>query len=311
MYSTKQPDCHSSAGWNPAVGCFTLYNFLDSPDLDGRMTKTIMKTSMIYLVTIFLSVCFVYSLIEPFLLENKYYTVTNKKIPAYFDNKKIVFISDIHHGPYFSQNRVRKLVEKVNALNPDIIVLGGDCVSANAKYIKTVFEELKNLHATIGVYGILGNHDNYEDGKLTIQSMQKDGFHILDNASEWIENNGERIKIGGVGDMWTENQNINPTIDDTKSGDYTILVSHNPDYAEHMPVNKIDLMLSGHTHGGQITLFGLYAPYTASKYGQKYREGIIKKGDTEIIVSHGVGTVVLPMRFFARPDIVVITLKKG
>ncbi len=104
-----------------------------------------MKLNLIYIVLLFIFVCFIYSLVEPFLLENKYYTVTSKKIPASFDNKKIVFISDIHHGPYLSINRVRKLVQRVNELNPDIIILGGDCVSADVKYINPVFEELKNL----------------------------------------------------------------------------------------------------------------------------------------------------------------------
>ena len=266
---------------------------------------------MLTLIIIFLSICLIYSLIEPFLLRNKYQTLVNHKIPRSFDGKKIVFASDIHHGPYFSRDRVRKFVDRVNALHPDIIILGGDYVAYSRRYITPVFEELKKLRATRGVYAVIGNHDNYEDGELTKKCMVTAGFHILDNAAEWIENDNERIRIGGIGDMWTQTQDLEPTLRDTTPNDFVILVSHNPDFAERMPLNRIDLMVSGHTHGGQITFFGLFAPYTASKYGQKYREGRIKKGDTESIVSHGVGTILLPMRFFARPEVEVITLKSG
>lgn len=268
-----------------------------------------MLNKMLYFTVSFLAICFAYSLIEPFWLKNNYYTVANKKIPESFDNKKIVFISDIHHGRYLSIERVKRLVNRINLLSSDIIILGGDYVSNNPKYIRAVFAELGNLRAKIGVYGVLGNHDDYKNDNQTREAMRDAGIHILDNAGEWLGSGGERIRIGGVGDLWTEEQNLNPTLNETEPDDFVILVSHNPDYAESLPPNKIDLMFSGHTHGGQITFFGLYAPITMSDYGQKYLGGSIKKGETEIIITHGVGTSLLPMRFFARPGIEIVTLK--
>ncbi len=90
-----------------------------------------------------------------------------------------------------------------------------------------------------------------------------------------------------------------------------MLVSHEPDFAEELQPGAADLMLSGHTHGGQLTFFGLWAPVVGSEYGQKYRTGTVTNGSTTVIVSNGIGTILPPLRFFARPQIVVITLKKA
>jgi hypothetical protein len=92
--------------------------------------------------------------------------------------------------------------------------------------------------------------------------------------------------------------------------DFVILVSHTPDFAENLKTDKIDLMLSGHTHGGEVTFFGLWAPYIPSDYGQKYRTGIIKTDKTTVLVSNGIGNTFLPIRFFARPQINIIDLEK-
>ena len=103
---------------------------------------------------------------------------------------------------------------------------------------------------------------------------------------------------------------VEPTLEETSSDDFVILLSHNPDYAEELPAEAVDLMLSGHTHGGQISFFGLYAFYLPSDYGQKYRTGVVENGSTTVIVSNGIGTAsVPPVRFFARPQIVEITLR--
>lgn len=250
----------------------------------------------------------IYSFIEPYFLEIKKIDLIEQDIPESFAGKKIVFVSDIHHGPYFSIERVNELVEKINGVNPDIIILGGDYVHQDSGYIAPVFEELKNLNATIGKFGVLGNHDHWEGAELTRQGMKNAGIKILDNNAEWISI-GEKIKVGGVGDLWTDLQDMNPTINDIKDGDFVILVSHNPDYVEEIKTKKIDLVLSGHTHGGQVTLFGLWAPSIPSRYGQKYRTGIVDTKFTKVVISNGVGMVGLPVRFFARPDIIIITLK--
>jgi len=171
------------------------------------------------------------------------------------------------------------------------------------------FEELTGLEAPLGKYGVLGNHDYWEGGAVALKAMNAAGITSLDNNAVWVYSSGERIRIGGVSDLWHGIPDPIPTIQGSNQSDYTILVSHNPDYAEKLQTSVIDLVLSGHTHGGQVTFFGLWAPYLPSDYGQKYRGGFAKTGYTTVYVTRGIGMTFLPLRFFARPEITVFTMK--
>ena len=252
---------------------------------------------------------FAYTFIEPYWIDIKTTPIKSRDIPENFNDTKIIFVSDIHHGPYFSKDRVRKLVERINELNPDIILLGGDYVHRDPRYITPCFKELSKLKAKINVFGVLGNHDHWENAELTRHEMKNAGIKEIDNKAEWLYKDGDRFKIGGVGDLMEGAQDINPTIKDTEKNDFVILLSHNPDYFEKLETDKVDLMLSGHTHGGQVTLFGLWAPLIPSTYGQKYRTGLVETVQTKILISNGIGTITPPVRFFARPQINVVNLR--
>ncbi|HOM03570.1 MAG TPA: metallophosphoesterase [Acetivibrio sp.] len=251
-----------------------------------------------------------YMFVEPYWIKVTYIKVKDSDIPDSFDGKRIVFASDIHHGPYFSRERVRNMVEKVNSLNPDIIFVGGDYVEKSREYIKPCFEELSHLEAPLGRFGVLGNHDYYRNGELVRQSMKEAGITLLDNAAQWITYGSGRIKVCGVGYFNRYLYPIESYLEDVGEDDFVILLSHDPDYAETIRNYKIDIVLSGHTHGGQVTLFGLWAPYIPSIYGQKYRTGVADTKYTRVYVSNGVGTSGIPIRFFARPEIVVLELVK-
>lgn len=244
-------------------------------------------------------------------LETTNYDVSSSKIPQQFDGVKIVLLTDIHRTWFFSQERVRMLVERVNAMHPDIIVLGGDYVAGGQKYQASCFAELSKLKASLGVYAVLGNHDYYNDvdASTARKAIKAAGIPLLDNSAVWVEKGGKRIRLGGVADLQEGDPDYAPTLSGTTASDYVILVSHNPDYAEQLPKGRIDLVLSGHTHGGQVTFFGLWAPMTRSRYGQKFLAGKIKTDTTTVIVSRGIGAIVLPIRFFAEPEIVQITLR--
>jgi len=253
----------------------------------------------------------VYSFVEPHLLQVREVQLEDADVPAAFDNLKAAFISDIHHGPYFSLDRVQLLVERVNGLKPDLIILGGDYVHRDNDYIQPCFEELKKLNAPLGKFGVLGNHDHWEGAQLTRKMMKEAGITLIDNKACWIEKDGKKIKLGGVGDLWVDDQDIEPTIRDVEDEDFVILVSHNPDYVEEIETSRIDLVMSGHTHGGQATVFGLWGPCVPSVHGQKYRTGTVETELTKVIVSNGVGTITPPARFCARPDIILLTLKSA
>ncbi len=249
-----------------------------------------------------------YMFLEPYWLTVKNVKIKDRDIPDSFNGKKIVFVSDIHHGDHFSRERLSKLVERINSLGPDIILLGGDFIGKGSHYIKPCFEELKKLEAPLGKYGVLGNHDYYRRGEIVRENMRKAGITVLDNDACWIVYGGGRIKVGGVGDYYHSNQQLEPTIEDAREEDFVILLSHNPDYAEKIRNYKVDIVLSGHTHGGQVTFFGLWAPYIPSGYGQKYRYGMVETEYTKVYVTSGVGCTGYPVRLFARPEICVMEL---
>lgn len=256
------------------------------------------------------TVLFAYSLIEPYWIEIKTTVFTDSDVPQNFQNFKVVFVSDIHSGPFVSQKKIAGFVERINAQNPDIIILGGDFIEDEPEYITPCFEELKKLKAKMGIYAVIGNHDALKSYNKTYKAIEGSGIMPLENDAEWININEQKIKLGGVTWNGIEDPDIKPTIGDVSDNDLVIIASHIPDFAEKIQTDKIDLMLSGHTHGGQVTLLGLYAPYIPSDYGQKYRTGLVRTDKTTVLVSNGLGTSFLPIRLFARPQINVVILKR-
>lgn len=271
--------------------------------------KGFKKRLMIFILAFILSLA-AYGFIEPRMLTVKDYDVQSSQIPKEFDNLKILFITDVHHNGFFPLSCVERTVERANSLHPDLIVLGGDYVSYESKYVAPVFRALGKLQAPLGVYGVMGNHDHWEGADLCREEAQKNGIKLIDNRMLWLERNGDRMALAGIGDLDSDVCDISPVEEETKGEDYVILLSHNPDAIELIDTKNVDLMLSGHMHGGQITFFGLFAPLTPSRYGGKYVTGRYQKGNTALIVSNGVGVTLLPIRFFALPQIVEVTLRR-
>lgn len=249
-----------------------------------------------------------YAYLETRWLKTKRIEIKSEQIPEKFNQKKIIFISDIHHGPFFSEKRVEKLVKRINKLEPDFIILGGDYVHREAKYIEPLFNRFAKFEAKNGVFAVLGNHDHWENAILTRKLMHENGINICDNKSYWVKIGTDSIKIGGVGDLWEDTQILDSTTFDLRESDFSILISHSPDFVEQIDNNLIDLTLCGHTHGGQVTFFGVYAPIVPSRFGQKYRYGLKKLEKTTVYITSGIGTITPPVRFFCRPEIVEITL---
>lgn len=263
------------------------------------------------LVALAIPIVFIaYAFLEPYWLAVREVRFAHPDVPEAFDGMRIAFLTDIHHGPYFALERVTGAVRRANQLQPDIVLLGGDYVHRDAQFIRPCFAELSNLEPELGTFGVLGNHDHWEDAVLTSHSMIEAGIEWINNRSVWVAKDGQRIKIGGVDDLWEGIQNLEATTADAHADDFVILVSHNPDYVEQMDTEKVDLVFSGHTHGGQVTFFGLWAPFVPSEFGQKYRTGVVQTGSTTVVISNGIGTIAPPLRFFARPEIVLVVLER-
>ena len=250
--------------------------------------------------------------VEPRTITIAEYEIASENLPVAFDGVQIALISDIHHGSRLSYNLLDKIVRMTNGQSPDLILLGGDYAHERPDFLEQCFAKLSELDAPLGVYAVLGNHD-YWNLPFMQKTIREAGIELLEDNAVWLEEGDDRILLAGVTDAWRTRPSLTGMQQEFVKSGFTVLLSHNPDFYGMMSPKEreqFDLILSGHTHGGQITVFGLYAPVkTASA---KFTTGHVelKNARTNIIISNGIGTVSLPIRFFARPQIVVVTLKK-
>ncbi|MCL2119838.1 MAG: metallophosphoesterase [Planctomycetaceae bacterium] len=250
--------------------------------------------------------------VEPRNIMIAEYEIMSDNLPDAFDGKRIALITDIHHGSRGSFNLLNQIVRLTKEQSPDLILLGGDYARERPQLLVDCFTKLSELKAPLGVYAVLGNHDDW-NMPLMRTTIHDAGIELLHNNAVWLEEKGERILLVGVKDLWCGQATLAGMRKELAESDFTVLLSHNPDYYDSVSTNdrkNVDLMLSGHTHGGQITVFGFYAPVRTAK--AKYTTGLVKPDAswTTIIISNGLGTGGLPIRFFARPQIVFVTLKK-
>lgn len=252
-----------------------------------------------------------------------------------FNNFKIAAISDVHGGSNgASAENIRRVVERANAENPDVIVLLGDYVSQvhedkpiAERSLKMPMAEiadlLKDLRAKYGVYAVLGNHDGWYGTENVASELRRVGIKTLENQMAFIERgDGEKIRLLGLKDhMQIESWNgfvddiRNTILSNEQSGDLIVL-EHSPDIlpiiTQGTPdLSRLKLILNGHTHGGQIWLPIIGAPIVPSAYGQRFAQGHTVDQNVDVYITAGVGTSVLPFRFLVPPEIAVLTIVAG
>ena len=232
--------------------------------------------------------------IEPNLLVVKHYTASE------FGDKKIVFVSDFHIAKG-EKKRLQRIVNTINQLEPDLVISGGDYIKGhdggNTLPIEEQVVELKKIEAP--VVSVLGNHDGWFDKEFVRETLQGAGIQVLENSSAKIEG----IYVAGVEDMQTGFPDVELALAKTESP--RILVSHTPDIYYDVR-EKVDLILAGHVHGGQVRIPFYGAVIVPSKYGTKFAYGVIEENQNRMIITGGLGTSILPFRFCALPEIVVI-----
>lgn len=241
-------------------------------------------------------------------------TIELPNLPKPFYGTTIAVLTDIHHGPFVPAPYIRHVVAMTNAMRPDIIALVGDYVHRNTCYIAPGIEELRKLRARLGCFAVRGNHDNRDYHgdddfcSLSEAALAEAKIPDLNNRGIWLERRGTRLRIGGVGDLWTDRQDLDAALGEATNHDAAIVLSHNPDFVEQIEDRRVGLVLSGHTHGGQVVVPGVGAPIVPSRYGQKYLHGLVQGPWCRVFISRGVGTISPPVRFLCRPEIVLITL---
>ena len=246
-------------------------------------------------------------------------TVSIRDLPVSLEGLRIVQITDVHHGPSIPLSHVQRLVTAVNALEADVIVLTGDYVHRSAHYIEPVVATLGALRARIGVLAVLGNHDWWESVARSRLAFASAGIPLIDNSRRFITpdrrlitDSSEGLCIAGVGDYYEDEQRYDDALAGVPDRLPRLLLSHNPDVAEDARFiacgHRVDLMLSGHTHGGQIYVPGLGTPVVPSRYGQKYATGLVQGPVCPVYICRGVGLTVLPLRLGVPPEVALLTL---
>jgi predicted MPP superfamily phosphohydrolase len=226
-----------------------------------------------------------------------------------FDGCRVAFVSDIHYPSLFNARRLERLVASLSDIHPDLLLLGGDYVTSDDS-IKALFSALETVGARYGTYAVLGNHER-RNGGLVASSMREHGIILLSDSIACVDAAGGELFIAGVRDSFSCDSVMLQRVDAISDDAFVILLAHTPDYAERSSV-MADVVLSGHTHGGQVSLFGLYTPVRNSVYGRRFLSGrnATSKGTT-VITTNGVGTSRKKVRFCVPSEVVLLTLKRA
>lgn len=238
------------------------------------------------------------------------YTLSSPDVPEAFDGFRIGFASDFHYTSKYKERHLHHTVRALQAQQPDVLLLGGD-YQEGCEYVEPLFSALAQVKTPYGTYAVLGNNDYERCTDEIRQSMQRHGIRLLEHTHDTLHRQGAHIILSGTGNPFDLKRNgISPTAS-LSPEEFVILLTHTPDYAEDVDITHTDLALAGHTHGGQVTLFGWIVPKTGSKYGKRFLTGLNYNSlGIPVITTNGLGTSQIKVRTGARSEVVVITLKR-
>lgn len=238
------------------------------------------------------------------------YVFATEEIGEPLDGFRIIQISDLHNKR-FGKNQER-LIEKLKECDPDMIVITGDLVDSNHTDIDKAMEFVQGVVNLAPVYYVTGNHERWlEEEEELLKQLEQAGVNCLLNRTEKITVKGESLYLVGLDDGNLLDGTLNELTAKTKE-DFTLLLAHEPQYLSRYSACEIDLVLSGHAHGGQFRLpfiGGIVAPDQG--FFPEYTAGLYEDGNTSMIVSRGLGNSIIPVRIFNRPEIVCVELDKN
>jgi len=239
-----------------------------------------------------------------------------------WDGFRIAQLSDLHYDDHFSVVPLRNAINIVNGLQPDLIGVTGDFVTSRgrragravavqaAKVIEPCAQLLVQMHARSGTLAALGNHDVDADAAYIIEALQSHDIPVLRNRSVPLEREGKRLWLCGVDDILTGKPRLDLALKDIPADEPVVLLAHEPDWADYVANHPVDLQLSGHSHGGQIRIPFLGAPYLPP-LARKYPWGLRRIGGLTLYTNAGIGTIEVPTRINCPPEVTLITLRSA
>lgn len=239
------------------------------------------------------------------------------RLPLAFDGFTIVQLSDFHYDEIFSIVPMRKAVGIVNDVHPDLVVLTGDFVTVPfyamhddkrwAKAAEPCAKLLSELRARLGSVAVLGNHDVHSDPASVTSALESHGITVLRNRSQAIEQNGSRLWLCGL-DSLEGHPRLKAALQPVPKNEPVVLLVHEPDFADEASQHPVDLQLSGHSHGGQVWLPGIGAPWLP-EYARKYPRGRYTVRAMPLYTNIGLGTIRLPVRLNCTPEVTLFILR--
>lgn len=229
-------------------------------------------------------------------------------LPDAFRGLKIVHLSDFHRGRWVGEDQIRRAGDLARSLSPDLVVLTGDYVTGEASYAWSCVEALGPIPSPLGTFAVLGNHDWWTNSVVVKQALSRLDAHVLANDAIRLTLGGEHLWILGVEDMWGPAYSLAKAVYAAGPRSPRILLCHNPDVIGPASSWGIDLVFSGHTHGGQVCLPAFGPLLLPIRTGKAFASGTHLVRDTAIHISRGVGLVAPPVRFNCPPDISLVTL---
>jgi len=224
---------------------------------------------------------------------------------------RIAVIGDLHAGaPYIDTDKMHRIVALTNGAGPDIVLLTGDYVvqrvlGGRHVEIEEIAPILARLHAPLGVYAILGNHDRWENARHIAAVLQSAGIRVLDNRSIAIARGKSMLYLAGIGDYFSQADNQQLALRDIPSGRAALCFTHSPDVFPELPGMCL-LTVAAHTHGGQVWLPFVGRMIVPSKFGQRYAAGLFHEDGKYLFVATGIGTSILPVRLGVPPEISIL-----
>ena len=248
-------------------------------------------------------------LVEPRRTRVRRYSLRLPGWPSALPGLRLVLVSDLHAGaPHVDEDRITRLVERMNAQRPDVVALLGDYVDPDVALGSEVAPEsvgarLAGLRAPLGVYAVLGNGDWDNDGRRVARALSSSGVTVLENDPVRLAEGLWLVGLAYVSQHPHPGEALRHVPDDAA----VILLTHHPDLFERVP-RRVALTLAGHTHGGQVNVPLLRGRVVPSRFGERYAGGFIRRGEQTMYVSRGIGTSRLPVRLGVPPEIVVLDL---